>query len=96
MYNILNGTCQTATATILFIYFVCVRACLSVYVYGCPQGPEEGFESFRAGIPNVSTQNQTLVFWRKEKGRKFLPGNFKYSKGIPAFFLAVHRQFLWG
>ena len=77
---------------------------VSVCVYGCPQGPEEGFESSRAGVPNVSTQNETLVFWRKEKGRKFLPGNFKYSKGkksyhilqIPAFFLVVHRQFLWG
>lgn len=51
-----------------------------------PQRPEEGFESSSAGVkngcdlPNVGTWNETLVFWRKEKGRKFLPENFKYSK----------------
>lgn len=47
-----------------FLFF-----CVSVYVYGCPlvQKPEEGFESSRAGVPNVSTQNKTLIFWRKEK-----------------------------
>ena len=66
----------------LFLFF-----CVSVYVYGCPQGPEEGFESSRARVPNVSTQNKTLIFWKKEKERKFLPDNFKYSKGKKSYIL---------